>query len=144
MTLLESSMISVQFRDCNASAPLPMAAKPIPRRVDWPVILNAKVGIFRASPPRTGAVSVLAAADELSTYRDLDLMLRRAVEITRDRIGFERVALFLYDDSGEMLRGTWGTGLAGETSRQRHRRPAPRSRNIALAPTFGRTSPRGG
>jgi AraC-like DNA-binding protein len=63
---------------------------------------------------------VLAAADELSTYHDLDSVLRRGVELCRDRLGLERVAIFLYDDSGETLRGSWGTGLAGETTDEHH------------------------
>lgn len=62
---------------------------------------------------------MLSATDELVTYRDLDVLLRRAVELSRDRIGLERAALFLYDESGENLCGTWGTGLAGETQDER-------------------------
>ncbi len=62
----------------------------------------------------------MAAADELASYQELDLVLRRAVELSRDRVGLERVALFLYDDSGEHLCGTWGTGLAGETTDEHH------------------------
>src|SRR5690606_9939219 len=42
------------------------------------------------------------------------------VELARDKIGLERVALFLYDDAGERLCGTWGTGLAGETTDEHH------------------------
>jgi AraC-like DNA-binding protein len=73
-----------------------------------------------ATSPTTGVVSVLGAADELISYRDLDTILRRAVELTRDRIGLERVAIFLEDDMGEMLCGTFGTGLAGESTDERH------------------------
>jgi hypothetical protein len=46
--------------------------------------------------------------------------VRRAVELTRDRIGLERVAIFLEDETGKYLCGTWGTGLAGETTDERH------------------------
>jgi AraC-like DNA-binding protein len=41
------------------------------------------------------------------------------VELARERLGLERVAIFLYDDSGEKLCGTWGTNLAGETTDER-------------------------
>ena len=58
---------------------------------------------------------VLAAADELASFVDTDQMLRRAVEVARERIGLERVGLFLRDPRAErtLLRGTWGTGANG-------------------------------
>jgi methylphosphotriester-DNA--protein-cysteine methyltransferase len=70
---------------------------------------------------------VLAAADELAGIADTDQMLRRAVELARERIGLERVGLWLRDPRAAiagtprtppqlLLRGTWGTGLAGETT----------------------------
>lgn len=99
------------------SAPV---APPKDRRVDWPVILGSRVGACRAKCPSSGVVSVLAAADELSTYRDIDSVLRRGVELSRDRLGVERAAIFLYEEGGETLRGTWGTGLGGETTDEHH------------------------
>ncbi|HTV24391.1 MAG TPA: AraC family transcriptional regulator [Polyangiaceae bacterium] len=61
---------------------------------------------------------VLAAADELASFVDTDQMLRRAVEVARERIGLERVGLFLRDPRAErtLLRGTWGTGANGQTT----------------------------
>jgi AraC-like DNA-binding protein len=61
---------------------------------------------------------VLAAADELASYADTDQMLRLAVEMTRERIGLERVGLFLRDPRAErcVLRGTWGTGASLQTT----------------------------
>ena len=118
--MLESNCIAFQ-NTCHPDASTKASvAAPVARRVDWPVVFGAKAGAFRAASPGTGVVSVLAAADELSTYRDLDSVLRRAVELGRDRLGFERVAIFLHDESGEMLCGTWGTGLAGETTDEHH------------------------
>ncbi len=90
------------------------------RCVDWPLVVGSKLRMPVTSSPRAGVVSVLAAADELVSYRDLDTALRRAVELARDRIGLERVAIFLEDDTGDTLWGTWGTGLAGETTDERH------------------------
>jgi AraC-like DNA-binding protein len=60
-------------------------------------------------------VSVLSAADELSSYRDVDTIARRAVELARDRLGLERIALFLLADD-DQLYGTFGTGTMGETT----------------------------
>lgn len=77
-----------------------------PRQVDWPKVTGRDLGSPRTLPASSAGVSVLAAADELASYRDLDLVLRRAVELSRDRIGLERVALFLYDASGEKRCGS--------------------------------------
>jgi AraC-like DNA-binding protein len=90
------------------------------QEVDWPRVEGANPGMPVAQSGGTGPADVLSAADELMTYRDLDVVLRRAVELARDRIGLERVALFLYDESGDHLCGTFGTGLAGETVDERH------------------------
>jgi AraC-like DNA-binding protein len=62
---------------------------------------------------------VLTAADELAAVADTDLMLRRAVELARECIGLERVGLSVRDPRSKqrlLLRGTWGTGLRGETT----------------------------
>jgi AraC-like DNA-binding protein len=62
---------------------------------------------------------VLTAADELAAVTDTDLMLRRAVELARECIGLERVGLSVRDPRAKqrvLLRGTWGTGLRGETT----------------------------
>lgn len=89
-------------------------------QVDWPKVLGRDLSSPRTLPAGSGGVSVLAAADELASYRDLDLVFRRAVELSRDRIGLERVAIFVYDEDGERLCGTWGTGLGGETTDEHH------------------------
>lgn len=89
-------------------------------QVDWPKVVGHDLGSPRTLPAGSGGVSILAAADELASYQEVDLVLRRAVELGRDRIGLERTALFLYDDSGVRLCGTWGTGLAGETTDEHH------------------------
>jgi AraC-like DNA-binding protein len=67
-----------------------------------------------------GVMSVLAAAEELAQCQSLELLLRRAVESARDRIGLERVSLFLLDEERGILRGTWGTGAKGELVDERH------------------------
>lgn len=86
------------------------------RRVDWPIVLGNSPKEARAASPRGGVVSVLSAMDELCCYDDLDVILRRAVELLRDRIGLERVAIFLFDPADKLLHGTFGTGLNGQTT----------------------------
>ncbi|OQX70164.1 MAG: hypothetical protein B6A08_01425 [Sorangiineae bacterium NIC37A_2] len=100
----------------------PMAAQkpPKPTAVDWPLLTGSHFPSPRTLPSPVGGLSVLSAADELRSYRDLELVLKRAVEVARDRIGLERTAIFLYDDSGTKLCGTWGTGLSGETTDEHH------------------------
>jgi AraC-like DNA-binding protein len=60
---------------------------------------------------------VLIAVAELSGYLDTDQMLRRAVELARERIGLERAGLYVRDPHAAqpILRGTWGTGIRRET-----------------------------
>ena len=99
---------------------LPVSTKTPRTEVDWPMVTGVPTGTPITTCGGTGPADVLSAADELVTYRDLEVVLRRAVELARDRIGLERTTLFLYDEEGEHLCGTWGTGLAGETTDERH------------------------
>ena len=108
-----------------------------PRSVDWQSDSGHGLQAWETSDANgpTGIVSVLAAAEELARCQTLDQILRRAVEVARGDIGLERVALYLQDESGTSLRGSWGTGAdgaftderglqrdLGETEREAHRR----------------------
>jgi AraC-like DNA-binding protein len=66
-------------------------------------------------------IGLLAAVEELVSLRDSDGMLRRAVELARERLGLERVGIYLRDpkEKRQIFRGTWGTGAAGETTDER-------------------------
>jgi AraC-like DNA-binding protein len=69
-----------------------------------------------------GAFSVLAAVDELSTYSDVEEMLRRAAEIAVERFGLQRVALYVSDPPAgrrHVLRGTWSAGANQELADER-------------------------
>jgi AraC-like DNA-binding protein len=59
--------------------------------------------------------SLLSALDEMIACDGVDAILRCAVEIARERIGLARVAIFLRDEAHGVMRGTWGTDLAGGT-----------------------------
>jgi AraC-like DNA-binding protein len=59
--------------------------------------------------------SLLSALDEMIACDHADAMLRRAVEIARERIRLKRVAIFMRDEPHGMMRGTWGTDLQGAT-----------------------------
>lgn len=111
---------SIQRQQSSDGLSAIVAGRKLPKRVDWPVVVGAKLATTRPAGPSDGVVSVLAAVDELGTFHDLDQVLRRAVELGRDRLGLERAALFLLDESGDRLCGTWGTGPAGETTDEHH------------------------
>jgi len=66
-------------------------------------------------------MALLTAVDELVQFKEPDEVLRRAVELARERLGLERAGLYLRDPSvpGVILRGTWGTGATGETTDER-------------------------
>lgn len=88
------------------------------RRVDWPTVLGQSLAAnFQRRPPQD-TPSVLSAADELLSYRDLETIARRSVEVARDRLGLERVALFILGGD-EQLYGSFGTGMMGETTDER-------------------------
>jgi len=64
-----------------------------------------------------GLRTVLAIADELLACANLDDVLRRAVELGRERLGLERCAIFLSE--GDMAQGTFGTDAQGRTTDER-------------------------
>ncbi|HEY0074359.1 MAG TPA: EAL domain-containing protein [Abditibacteriaceae bacterium] len=65
-----------------------------------------------------GLRAILLAADELVACPDLDTMYRRAVELAREKLGIERIGLFLCDVSGEVAHGTYGTDFQGQTTNE--------------------------
>jgi AraC-like DNA-binding protein len=86
---------------------------------------------FRPVPLQSGeprseldpVLSLLGAMDILAECRDLDSMLRQAVELGRERLGLERVRIYMRERSpGEriVMRGTWGTGVHGQTTNEHH------------------------
>ena len=52
------------------------------------------------------------ALDEIRSIEDTDLVLRRAIELARDRIGLKRVGIFVLDPSRNVMLGTWGMDLS--------------------------------
>lgn len=91
------------------------------RRVDWPLIVGGSLRLPLSQAPLDSKdmFSVLEITDELSQYRDTDTLLRRAVELSRRELRLERVAIFLCGDAPNLLFGTWGTGMDGETTDER-------------------------
>jgi PAS domain S-box-containing protein len=55
----------------------------------------------------------------LTAIDELDAFYKRAVELGRERLGFERLAMFLYDDRDGNAVGTFGTDTLGNLSDER-------------------------
>jgi AraC-like DNA-binding protein len=85
------------------------------RRVDWPIIFGADAPIPKIAPAahKDELSGVLSAFDELLVLGDRDAMLKRTVELARDRIGLRRAGLFLCDPQRQLMLGTWGMDIEG-------------------------------
>lgn len=71
----------------------------------------------RESTLSKGLEAVLAAADELLAYDDLERLHRRIVELARERLGVARAGLFTATEGSETeFHGTWGTDWDGRTT----------------------------
>ncbi|MCC6614168.1 MAG: PAS domain S-box protein [Anaerolineae bacterium] len=64
---------------------------------------------------------------ELTNIDDLDEFYRRAIELGLERLGFERLGLFLYDRDVSIAQGTYGTDDEGNIIDERHARFSPSS-----------------
>jgi PAS domain S-box-containing protein len=62
--------------------------------------------------------AVVDCADELLHCDQLDTLYRRAVELARERLGVERIGLFLLDPEGKTLVGTYGTDDQSQTTEE--------------------------
>ncbi len=72
----------------------------------------------RQSATVQGLRSVVEIADELIAAPDVDTVYRRAVELSRERLGLERAAIFLAD--GQRVRATYGTDMSGRITDERN------------------------
>jgi len=63
---------------------------------------------------------VLKVLGRVTAQESVDDICRAIVEGVREELGFDRVGLFIWDDSINWFRGTFGTGLDGRTTDERH------------------------
>jgi AraC-like DNA-binding protein len=84
------------------------------RRANWPSLVwpGAPAPKVAAGSARGGLASLLMALDEIRAIEDTDLVLRRAIELARDRIGLKRVGIFVLDPSRNVMLGSWGMDLS--------------------------------
>jgi len=92
------------------------------RRVDWSVILGSDSPAPAMVPGSPGPelAALLSASDELLAIDDTDAILRRAVQLARERIGLDRVGIFLLDEARGLMLGTWGMDLHGAIRDEHH------------------------
>jgi AraC-like DNA-binding protein len=92
------------------------------RRANWPSILwpdaPGPTAVERSS--RGDLAPLLAVLDELRLLDDTDFILRRAVELARDRIGLKRAGIFLLDPSRGLMLGTWGMDVSCSVVDEHH------------------------
>lgn len=63
--------------------------------------------------------AIAECAQAFAETRDLYEIIKRAVSIIREQIGFDRVGIFLYDDRRERWRGMFGTDADGRPRDER-------------------------
>jgi len=92
------------------------------RSVDWSLILGKRAPepVLVSLAPQGDLATLLSACDALLAMTDTDAICRRAVELARSHVGLTRVSIFLMDEGGSHMLGTFGTDLSGETTDERH------------------------
>jgi light-regulated signal transduction histidine kinase (bacteriophytochrome) len=85
------------------------------------------MGAPLAQPPESDLAPLHAAIAEcarrFADTRNVDDILRDAVSVIREHIGFDRVGIFLYDESQRAWRGEFGTDQAGQLRDERRMDP---------------------
>lgn len=99
-----------------------MCSVTLRRRVDWEVLLGTEVPAptIRDAASDASDLGIVAALAHLASLAHPDDVLRRAVELARERIGWARTAVFLVDEGEDCLLGTWGTDIDGRTVDEHH------------------------
>jgi len=92
------------------------------RRVDWPIILGPKAPVPKVvdRSARGKLAALLAAFDEIHALDDPNLILRRAIELARDRIGLQRAGIYVLDRARNLMLGTWGMDLKRNVVDEHH------------------------
>jgi signal transduction histidine kinase len=78
--------------------------------------------------------AIVAVIDELIACENLDTLLRRAVELAREKLGIERSAIFIYDPASHVMRGTYGTDFERQTTDEHAGQFSPDSLAVLLSP----------
>jgi hypothetical protein len=92
------------------------------RAVNWSVIQDedAPAPVPVPHSARGELAGLLSAFDWFAEDEDDDSLIRRAIELARTCIGLERVGVFLCEQGGARMLGTWGTDLDGGLVDEHH------------------------
>ncbi|MEI7833221.1 MAG: PAS domain S-box protein, partial [bacterium] len=82
-------------------------------------IAKIKMALEQQRELATSMNLLLEMADALLYIDDYDELLRRAIELPRERLGIERCAIYLQSDETHM-QGTFGTDVNGNTTDERN------------------------
>ena len=63
---------------------------------------------------------LLLAFDQLLAIESSDAIIRRAIELARDRIGLVRVSIHVFDRCRHLMLGTWGSDSSGAILDEHH------------------------
>ena len=63
---------------------------------------------------------LLLAFDQLLAIESSDAVIRRAIELARDRIGLVRVSIYVIDRCRHLMLGTWGSDSSGAILDEHH------------------------
>ena len=89
--------------------------------VDWTLLDGARPPAVQSRrAPTPDLSSLLSAFDTLLSPGNTDAILKRAVEVSRSRIGLDRAGVFVLDEGARLMLGSWGTGLRGEIVDEHH------------------------
>jgi AraC-like DNA-binding protein len=91
-----------------------------PSSIDTP--RPTPLGVGQETSELDNVLSVLCALDEVASCQDADAMLKLAIELARERLDLERVRVYMRERGSEriIMRGTWGTGIHGQTTDEHH------------------------
>ncbi|QPC84158.1 PAS domain S-box protein [Phototrophicus methaneseepsis] len=102
----------------------------ITQRKKAELALHQKIEAETAFQQRLKALHEIT--NELTAINDIDAFYKKVVEFGRDRLGFDRLALLLYDEEDHMATGTYGTDTDGQTSDEHHLMFQPTSDGLLL------------
>lgn len=112
-------------RDASTGKPTELISvfRDITERKRAEVILNARLEEEHEFQGYLKALHEITI--ELTHIDELDAFYQRAVELGLARLGFERLAMFLYNEKDKTALGTYGTDTQGKVVDERHVQFAP-------------------
>lgn len=92
------------------------------RRIDWSEIMapGTAVPVWREDRLLSPPLDLLLEFESLFGIREADGLLKRVVELALDPVGLVRAGAYVYDETLDLMLGTWGTDLARNVVDEHH------------------------